>query len=237
MRKGQVASIPARRNLTGPGSSSLKYDFLTTLLVTAARSEPVEARLALRLSLLVTARFNWRSGTFAVGLREMARMWGVTERTAKREIAALRARGWITLKVPAARGRVAEHRIEIAVVVRATRAHWEAVGPDFVERMTDAPPEPQGNVVPFHPPAGDLPAEDGTGWATAAARLNASDPNLYGSWFAALAPLDLEDGTLTLAAPSRFVAAFVETHHKARLVAAVTSVNRAVRDVRVVAAP
>ncbi|MEJ2031079.1 MAG: hypothetical protein P8X66_14795, partial [Maritimibacter sp.] len=103
-RAGQPNHIS---RIAGPGASAIKYDILTALLVTAAQGSPVEARLALRLSLLITARFNWRQGSFAIGQREIARMWGVTERTAKRELAEMRGRGWITIAVPAARGRVA----------------------------------------------------------------------------------------------------------------------------------
>ncbi len=87
MQNGRSGLLDGARNITGPGSAALKYDILTALLVTAAQGEATEARLALRLSLLITARFTWRSGTFSVGRREMARMWGVTERTANREIA------------------------------------------------------------------------------------------------------------------------------------------------------
>lgn len=234
--QGGHSDIPgARAAVTGPGSAAVKYDILTALLVTAARGAPAEARLALRLALLVTARFNWRRGSFAVGLREMARMWGVTERTAKREVARMRAMGWIAVRVPAARGRVAEHGIDLGAVLAATRAHWEAVGPDFVERMSAAPAtEPAGNVVPLRP-GGEaaLPEEDGTGWAAAAARLRAADPSLYGAWFARLRAVDLEGGVLSLAAPSQFIAAYVETHHRARLMAALAAEAAGVREVRV----
>ncbi|MEO0945774.1 MAG: hypothetical protein AAFY06_13185, partial [Pseudomonadota bacterium] len=108
-----------RHRITGPGSAALKYDVLTGLLVLAAQGEPADARLAMRLSLLITARFNWRSGTFAVGLRELSRMWGVTERTTKREMSAMRGRGWIVIHTPAARGRVAVYRIDLPTVMRA----------------------------------------------------------------------------------------------------------------------
>ncbi len=236
MQGGQSTTTQSRPPVTGPGSSAIKYDILTALLVTAARGAPAEARLALRLSLLVTARFNWRRGTFAVGLREMARMWGVTERTAKREVARMRALGWIELRVPAARGRVAEHAIAFAAVLDATRPHWEAVGTDFAARM-GAAPDPEdapGNVVPLRPaPPGALPEEDGTGWAAAARRLQASDPSLYGAWFARLRPLDCAGGVLTFVAPSRFIAAYVETHHRARLLAALGAEAAAVADIRI----
>jgi len=240
MNTGRAGMLGSSQKITGPGSSALKYDILTALLVTAARGDKVESRLALRLSLLITARFNWRLGVFAVGQREMARMWGVTERTAKREVAEMRARGWISIASAAARGRVAQHRIEIPTVMRATMAHWDAVGPDFFARMTDAP-EPDGqiatNVVPLRRDAGALPEDDGTGWATAARRLQGQDPAVYSAWFASLRPLDVESGILTLSAPSRFIADYVKTHYHGRILAALVACDQSIREVQIVIVP
>ena len=232
MQNGRSGLLDGARNITGPGSAALKYDILTALLVTAAQGEATEARLALRLSLLITARFNSRSGTFSVGRREMARMWGVTERTAKREIAEMRARGWIAVHVPAARGRVAQYRIELPRVLAITMPHWQAVGPDFAARMVAAPdPAPEAsNVVPLRREAA-LPEEDGSGWARAAAQLQAQDPAVWGAWFAPLVPVGAESGILTLLAPSRFLAEYVTTHYHSRLLAAVS--GQGVREVRV----
>ncbi len=234
---GRAGLLSSTQKITGPGASALKYDIVTALLVTAARGDKVEARLALRLSLLITARFNWRLGTFAVGQKEMARMWGVTERTAKREMAELRVRGWISTASPAARGRVAQHRIEIPNVLRATMPHWDAVGPDFSARMTDAP-HPDGqvatNVVPLRRDAGLLPEEDATGWGVAARRLKVQDPAVYGAWFAPLRQLALESGILTLTAPSRFIADYVTTHYHGRLLAALVASDRSIREVQVI---
>lgn len=231
--QSRLSGVPGQ--VTGPGASAVKYDILTALLVTATNGAPVPARLALRLSLLITARFNWRRGTFTVGQVEMARLWGVTERTAKREVAELRARGWIEVAVPAARGRVAEHRIRFDAILAQSRAHWEAVGPDFVARMSPAPERPSAEIVPLriatsHPvPTG----EDDTGWTTLAARLAEEDAATYGAWMAGLTPVALEAGVLTLIAPSRFVATYVTTHHKARLIWMAQRDGMALRDIRV----
>ncbi len=43
------------------GAAALKYDLLTMMGV--------------------TARYNWRNGEMTVGRREIARLWGVDERT------------------------------------------------------------------------------------------------------------------------------------------------------------
>ncbi len=237
MHGGQTSLVGLANKVTGPGASAIKYDILTALLVTAARGDPVEARLSLRLSLLITSRFNWRRGTFAVGQREMARMWGVTERTAKREMAEMRARRWIAVTVPAARGRVTQYRIELTVVLRETMQHWDAVGPDFAARMADAP-EPDGqmstNVVPLHGKPEPRLEEDCIGWAAAAARLKAQDPAVYGAWFAPLQLIDLESGVLTLMAPNRFQADYVRTHFHTRILAALVAENRSVREVQII---
>ncbi|MDB9808783.1 hypothetical protein OAB79_02595 [Yoonia sp.] len=101
------------KRAVGQGAHALKYDILSALLVLAAQGETTNARLALRLSLLITARYDWQRERFNVGLREIARMWGVTERTAKRDMAQMRALQWISVSRAAARGRVTEHRINL----------------------------------------------------------------------------------------------------------------------------
>ena len=231
--QGSSSHRPAKRNPSaGPGSASYKYDVLTALLAKAARSEGLESRLAMRLSLVITARFNWRLGTFSVGLRELARMWGVTDRTAKREIAAMRGLSWITVAIPAARGRVATYRIEFPEMLKSTMPYWEAVGPDFAARMVGAPePDEQSNVVPLNAHPAALPEPDETGWHFAAAKLQSQDPAIYGAWFAPLTSMGVEVGLLTLRAPNGFVADYVRTHYKTRLLAAVLAVNPGVRDI------
>jgi hypothetical protein len=235
MTERRARDLSQASRITGPGAAALKYDILTALLVTAAQGDPVSARLSLRLSLLITARFNWRRGTFAVGQKEMARMWGVTERTAKREMAEMRARGWIAVDVPAARGRVASYRIALTEVLHATMPHWDAVGPDFAARMVGAPEaetEPS-NVIPLRRAAEAMPAAEGSVWGAAADRLRAQDSDLYTAWFAQLEMIDLSTGTLTLMAPSRFIADYVATHYRSRLLAALAVEDRSIREVRI----
>ncbi|MDC0739702.1 DnaA N-terminal domain-containing protein [Cognatishimia sp. SS12] len=225
--------------ITGPGSASVKYDVLTALLVTASQGQGVEARLALRLSLLITARFNWRRGVFAVGQRELARMWGVTDRTVKREMAELRKLGWISVDIPAARGRVAQYKIEFPTVLRATAPFWDAVGPDFAARIGGAPAEAEAaadnNVVPLHS-APAAPANDVPLWTAVAARLKAQDAKLFNAWFAQLEPHDLGAGHLQLIAPSRFVADYIKTHYLTRLTAAALAEDRSIVALEVVEA-
>ena len=212
-------AIGTASKVVGPGSAALKYDLLTALLVTATRGTPVQARLAVRLSLIITARFNWRSGMFAVGQRELSRMWGVTERTAKREMAHMRDLGWISVSVPAARGRVTQHRIELAAVLNTTMAYWDAVGPDFAARMTGAPAPDVSNVVPLHRETAEI-AEDATFWGGVATRLQTQDPAVYATWLAALVPVVQSEGQLVLQAPSKFSADYVRSHYSTRIAAA-----------------
>ncbi len=223
-------------SFNGPSAGAAKYDVLTALLVTASQGEAVEARLALRLSLLITARFNWRKGVFAVGQKELARMWGVTERTVKREMAELRARGWIKVSIPAARGRVAEHRINFEEVLRETMRYWTAVGPDFAARLTGVPePEGQGsNVVPLRRQTSLLP-ESGL-WSRVAIQLRSKDPAVYDAWFSQLIYVDVEQGVLKLMAPTRFLANYISSHYQGYLLAAALAENCAVSEVKVVTA-
>jgi hypothetical protein len=226
MSRGLLDTVTA----SGPGASSAKYDVLSALLILATQGEGVEARLALRLSLLITTRYNWRRGSFAVGQRELARMWGVTERTVKREMAELRGRGWITMHVPAARGRVASYRIDFSTVLRATAPYWGAVGPDFAARIAGAPePTEQAasNVVPLHsePQASvsQVPL-----WSAVSERLRAQDAKLFNAWFSRLDAVALEEDKLVLLSPSRFVADYIKTHYMTRLKTAVLSEDHSV---------
>lgn len=217
----------------GPSAGAAKYDVLTALLVMASQGEAVEARLALRLSLLITARFNWRKGVFAVGQKELARMWGVTERTVKREMAELRARGWIEVAVPAARGRVAEYRINFEAVLEQTKPFWTAVGSDFAARLTGAPTSDEtSNVVPLKRQTTVLP-QSGL-WGTIATRLKEQAAPLYEAWFAQLVYVDMTQGVLTLLAPTKFLADYVGTHYQRHILAAALAVDRGIRDVRLI---
>ncbi|WP_108263070.1 DnaA N-terminal domain-containing protein [Mangrovicoccus ximenensis] len=213
----------------GPGSASLKYDILTALLVAATCADPETARLALRLSLLITARYNWRQDSFMVGQKEIARMWGVTERTAKRDMATMRSRGWIEVSVPAARGRVAQYRILFDEVLRASEPYWAAVGPDFAARMAGPQEPPAANVVPLQRTSAELPAGDGSLWSEALAQLSHADPATANAWFSRLTQVDAADGRLTLMAPSRFVASYVETHYPMRILAVASACDPSIR--------
>ena len=203
---------------TGRKAAVIKYDLLTALGALGCAGDKHLQRLVLRLITLIVARYNWQADTLTVGQREIAALWAVDERTVKREMAKLRDRGWLVVRQPAARGRVASYGLDLTAILAETAPGWERVGPDFAARMRGpAPGQPAGNVISF--PA-QTPAEppQGTGlWPQVQARLLAENPALYGAWFAMLEPDGDTTDRLVLRAPSRFHASFVATHHLARL--------------------
>lgn len=219
----------------GRGASARKYDILTALGAYALAQDKHEQRRVLRLMTLVTARYNWARDELAVGQREIARLWSVDARTVKREMALLRARGWLVVRRQGARGRVTEYSLDLARMLEETGPHWAAVGPDFELRMGQGD-RPETKVVPMpvkgavRPPA----MTDGTEWSLAQAVLHGEDPGLYASWIAGLERVGRSGGCLTLRAPSRFHGAYVQTHLERRILAACREVDGDVSEVRVI---
>lgn len=217
----------------GRGASARKYDIITALGAYALSLGKHDQRRILRLMTLVTARYNWARDELAVGQREIARLWSVDERTVKREMALLRAKGWLVIKRQGARGRVAQHGLDITRIMKDTACQWAAVGPDFELRM-GAPDE--AKVVPM-PVKGDVRPPDvssGSEWALAKAVLHASDAGLYASWVSGLERVERAGGRLTLRAPSRFHGCYVQTHLERQILAALQDVDTDVSEVRVI---
>ncbi|GIT89147.1 hypothetical protein ROBYS_41630 [Roseobacter sp. OBYS 0001] len=217
----------------GRGSSARKYDLLTAMGAFALSRDKHDQRRVLRLMTLITARYNWIRDELAVGQREIANLWSVDQRTVKREMALLRARGWLIVKRQGARGRVSEYALGIDQILSDTEPQWSAVGPDFELRMsdTDTPkvvPLPQKGVVP------EPDISTGTEWVLAQALLHAEDPATYASWMAALDRIERAGGRVTLRAPSRFHAAYVQTHLEKRVLVALREIDSTVSEVRVV---
>ena len=77
----------------GRNASALKYDILSALAVHALAGDKHRQRLILRLSALITTRYNWQRNELSMGRDEIARLWSVDERTVKREMARLRTLG------------------------------------------------------------------------------------------------------------------------------------------------
>ena len=224
------------RKPTGRGASAIKYDLLTAMGSFALSQRKGSQLLVFRLLTLVTARYNWQRDHLAVGQREIARLWDVDERTVKREMAKLRGMGWLTLKRQGARGRVSEYGLSIERILEDTEPSWEAVGPDFVYRLSQED-EPASNVVPLR--AGEAAPKpdtsDGLEWSLAKALLHEEDAATYSSWIAALQREDRVGEHLTLIAPSRFHATYVVTHLKARILSACRDVDDTITNVMITA--
>lgn len=220
----------------GRNAAAMKYDLLTALGTYALSQEKGPQRLVLRLITLITARYNWARDELSVGQREIARMWHVDERTVKREMAKLRAMGWLVMTRQGARGRVSEYGLGIDRILADTAQVFASVGPDFEARLVAAP-EHGANVVPLPVKAAVTAPEipDGTEWSYARAILQTQDSASFAAWFRELKREGRAGGRLTLIAPSRFHASYVTTHFLSRLTAACQSIDNTVSSVTVIA--
>jgi len=210
----RVQAKPVGRN-----AAAMKYDILSAMGVHACAGDKFQQRLILRLMTLVVARYNWIADEISVGQREMAALWGIDERSVKRDLARLRDMGWLVVRRPAARGRVAVHGLDLDRILETTRPQWDRVGPDFVARLsapqhsTSQEPGSQdsvsqsSNVISF--PA---PRQGDELWPRLQTALHREDPGAYGAWFAALTCAGLEAGVLRLGAPSRFHADYLRAN-------------------------
>lgn len=199
--------------LTGPGAGVRKYDLLTAIAVAGLAGSPREQTTVLRLIAIVTARYNWLKDEIAMGQREMAAIWSVDERTAKREVKRLLESGLLLNLRPGVRGRVAVYRLNISEIQELGATHAHRVGVDFAARMTRTNQvEPSAIIRVDFSGAGIGTEHFGpVGWQRAFARLAHSEPELAAAWFSQLAVTE-EEGTMTLAAPSSFHADYIRTH-------------------------
>jgi len=218
----------------GRQAASRKYDIITALGTYALARGKHDHRLVLRLLTLITARYNWQRDELAVGQREIARMWSVDERTVKREMAKLRAMGWLVIKRQGARGRVSEYSMNFERMLEDSREDWSKVGPDYTLRMQGDPaPDQGGEIVPL-PARGVVPVPDigaGSSWDLARAVLHREDTANYGSWFHALRAGERAGGRQTLIAPSRFHAAYVQSRFAVQLLNVCQSIDEGISQV------
>ncbi|MFP7675492.1 DnaA N-terminal domain-containing protein [Marivita sp. S0852] len=208
--------FPAARPVTGPTAAVMKYDILSAIGLIGIHGSNRDQVSMPRLALLVTARYNWRRNEVSMGQAEMARLWGVSDRTAKREV-----KFWVEQKLlicvrAGVRGRVASYRLNLSRIIEMSEPFWAAIGSDFSKRMAaEEIPEPQDqkvvplrvrHAVPSEPDISDP-------WSAVKRSLNASHPEVYSSW---LADLDYDwsgPGTVHVTAPSRFIASYVDGHY------------------------
>lgn len=207
----------------GQGSASKKYDVLTALGVHACAGSKFQQRLILRFMTAITARYNWQRDELTMGRTELARLWQVDERTVKRELAKLKACGWLCVKRPAARGRVTAYSIDWDRILSDTRPCWDYVGPDFTTRLStlagaaQTADQPDRTVIAF--PAAASPSD--TEWDHALALLHRADPAFHANWLASVQRRALSQGILELEAPTAFQAEYLNTHAGARITRAV----------------
>lgn len=209
----------------GQGAASKKYDVLTALGAHACSGTKHRQRLILRFITLVTARYNWQRDELSMGRAEIARLWCVDERTVKRDVGKLKLAGWLTVKRPAARGRVTTYAIDWAAVLRETEPAWPQVGSDFEARMLtmvrpDSSAHEAPNVVAFP----GAPAPGPSEWDQVLAFIHRSDPAFFASWLAQVERVGRAQGVLELAAPTAFHAQYLNTHALPRLTRAVQEV-------------
>ena len=216
--------------LVGPGSGVAKYDVLTALSVGALHRSPAEQVSVLRLIALITARYNWQRDELCLGQSEMARIWGVHDRTVKREVRRLQEAGLLVCLRPGVRGRVASYRLDRAGIERFSRPVWDLLGADFASRAGQVMgTAPATNVVRLDfgtaegAPAQARPAAGPAGtWAAVLDRLAAAFPDATANWYRRLTLARYQDGVLVLGVPNPFVRDYVLTHLREPLVAAVS---------------
>ncbi|WP_170605624.1 DnaA N-terminal domain-containing protein [Ruegeria arenilitoris] len=216
----------------GRSAPAIKYDILSALTVFALSGDKHLQRRILRLVCLITTRYNWRKNELSIGREEIARLWSVEERTVKREMAKFRSNGWVTVKRPAARGRVAVYALDLRQILLDCSSAWPLIGPDFLDRMSTAP-EPTTNVIPFQAKTASANANGDDLWTQVQAFLHERDPELWSSWFQHLTEAKRAGGCVTLVAPSRFMADYISQKWTTRLLAAYGRIDPTIRSVRI----
>lgn len=212
------------QRLVGPNSAVLKYDLLTALLLVGFHGTPLAQVSATRLSLLLTARYNWKTDQVSIGQADLAKLWNVTPRTVKREVKRMIDSGWLICLRAGVKGRVARYRLGQGAVFSASRAFWPEVGSDYVERMENL----AGRVEP------KLIRVDFAKKGRADNEIAALDPlilclkdlrpDLFETWFSQLKAPVPNGEVLTIKAPNTFIARYVETHFVNIIQAAVLEV-------------
>ena len=197
--------------LTGPGAGVIKYDLLTALAVHGLNGSAAEQLSMSRLSAIITARYNWRTEELTMGQSEMSRLWGIGERTVKREVKRWLSSGILICRQPGVRGRVARYRLNIARLCEITEPTWALIGPDFVERMSGLKPQ-KAQVIRLDTVSKTVTnAGENRGWDAVSAQLADRFPAQHAAWIEPLQAHFLAD-RLTLDAKSLFAAEYASTH-------------------------
>ena len=229
-------ALKAPLALTGPNAAAMKYDVLSMIGLIGVHGCPRTQVSMPRLALLITARYNWRRNEISMGQAEMARLWGVSERTAKREVKLWLEAGYVFCTRPGVRGRVAAYQLNFARILEKSEPFWPAIGSDFVERMTasDPPAEEDRKVVQLNTRRSIAVTPDPADpWATVKQALSSKQPEVFSSWLSQLEYDWQGTSTVQVTAPSRFVASYVNGHYLALIEDAICSAHPQVTQVSV----
>lgn len=199
------------RQVTGAGASAVKYDILTALTVAGLNGSTGEQLSMARLTSVITARYNWRSDELSMGQREMAALWGVGERTVKREVKRWLDTGLLVCRRPGVRGRVAAYRLNLRRVCDLTEPFWQLVGSDFLQRMEALRPGGDRVIHLDAVRATQTQRCESVGWEAVCHQLVELFPARFEAWIAPLVVRE-EGETLLLVAKSTFAAEYVKTH-------------------------
>lgn len=193
-------------------AAARKYDVITALSAWALSQDKSVQRQILRFICLITARYNWQNNHLSPGQSEIARLWSVDVRTVKRDIAALKARGWLVEKQRASQGRVATYGLDLERILADTEEAWGCAGPDLQARL-QREPAPAVAV----PAQNAQPVGGDERWQRLSRRLAQEDQHVWRTWLAPLTPVVGEGRDVVLRAPSGFHASYVQTHFRSRL--------------------
>ncbi len=208
------------KKLTGAQAAVQKYDIITALSVLGLNGSAGDLLTYTRLISLLTARYNWRLDELSTGQAEMARMWGVTPRTVKREIKKLLLADILVCKRQGVKGRVAVYRLNYIQIYRLSEPFWDAVASDYAARMSEKLPQGSDNVVRLSFDASEPPAKIETNsreWQAICTRLMAEDRSRFTAWYAKLDFIGHTNGVVQVKAQGSFVAQYVKTHLTERL--------------------
>lgn len=218
------------RRVTGAGSGAVKYDILTALTVAGLNGDGRDQLSMARLISLITARYNWRTDELCMGQREMATLWGVGERTVKREIKRWLQDGLLICRRAGVRGRVAAYRLNLIRICEVTEPVWSLIGSDFQGRMEQLKPGGQRVIRLDNARATLNPPPPAEGWEGVRYQLANLFPAQFEAWIAPLTARD--DGTcVVLEARSAFAAEYVKTHFGRDIVDAIAASWKSPREI------
>ena len=220
------------KKFVGVDAGVRKYDLLTSLSAYGLAGSKGLASTVMRLNLLITARYNCKADEVRIGHVELAAMWSVSIRTAKRETQRMQKLGLISLKQQGVKGRVSVYRLNHSKITEQTKSTWSRVGTDFEARMSDyaerSSSETTSNVVAFPKPNAN------SIWGRAQIELSKKDPARFKAWFASLEEVTIHNSCLILKAPSAFSKNYIETRMLGELVYLVSEIDSSINEINIV---